>query len=200
MRCGCQAVAAHAVLVLCALVLAGCASQPAPTQDACALFDENGGFFDNWQRHTQHVEQEYGVPAYVVLATIWKESAFEARAKPARRRLLGFIPGPRPSDAYGYPQALDSTWDWYRDETGKRSAKRNRFKDAVDFVGWYHDQSHRRNGVARTDAYNLYLNYYLGQGGYARGDASRNPYARQAAQQVAEQAERYRRQIARCGS
>jgi len=186
--------------LLLSLLLGGCASQPLPAGDACVLFEDNGGFFDNWQRHTKRVEKEFGVPAYIVMATIWKESSFEARAKPARKRYLGFIPGPRPSDAYGYPQALDATWDWYRDATGRRSAKRHSFKDATHFVGWYHHQTHLRNGVPRTDAYNLYLNYYLGHGGYARGGAGRNPHARQAAQRMAERADLYRRQIDQCNA
>jgi len=180
------------------LLLTGCASRPSATQDACQLLDANGGWFNNWYRQTRKVEREFGVPPHVVMATIWKESTFQPRARPPRKRHFGVIPGARPSNAYGYPQALDSTWRWYQDSTGRKRAKRNRFKDASHFVGWYHYQSFQRNGVARTDAYNLYLNYYLGHGGYARGAAASNAFARDAARRVAEQAELYRRQIGQC--
>ncbi len=189
---------ARLLLLISVLALGGCAAKPQPEHDACALFDDNGGFFNNWSRHTRQVEREFGVPAHVVMATIWKESSFQARARPARKRHLGFIPGKRPSNAYGYPQALDSTWDWYRQDTGRSGAKRNSFKDAAHFVGWYHDQSHRRNGVAKSDAYNLYLNYYLGHGGYARGAAQSNAFARDAAQRVAARAALYSHQMSQC--
>jgi hypothetical protein len=187
-----------ATLFASALMLTGCASTTTSSHDACRLLDENGGLFNNWYRSTRKAEREFGVPAHIVMATIWKESDFQARARPARNRHLGFIPGRRPSNAYGYPQALDSTWDWYRESTGRKRAKRHKFKDAVHFVAWYHDQSGRRNGVARTDAYNLYLNYYLGHGGYARGAAADNAFAQNAARRVADQAERYRSQISNC--
>lgn len=180
------------------VLLSACASQPSNIDNACVIYDEKGGLFNNWYRYSKRVEREFGVPSHVLMATIWKESAFQARARPPRKKILGFIPGPRPSNAYGYPQALNSTWDWYRKETGRSRAKRNKFKHAIHFVGWYHDQSHRRNQVAKTDTYNLYLNYYLGHGGFARGAAANNAFARDAARRTAQRAELYRSQIARC--
>jgi len=188
------------VLLLVGMILAlvGCASQPSNVNNICTIYDEKGGLFNNWYRYGKKVEKMYGVPAHVTMATIWKESTFQARVKPPRKKYLGFIPGPRPSNAYGYPQALKSTWKWYRDSTGRSRARRSNFKHSIYFVGWYHDQSHRKNGVAKTDAYNLYLNYYLGHGGYARGAAASNGHARAAAGRVASQAEKYRAQLARC--
>lgn len=183
---------------LLALFLAGCASQPANINNACAIFDEKGGWFNNWYRQARKVEKEFGVPVPVLMATIHKESAFQARAKPPRTKLLGFIPWKRPSDAYGYAQALSSTWQWYRDETGRQGADRNDFFDAIHFVGWYHHQSHIRNGVALHDAYNLYLNYYLGHGGYARGAARQNDWARGAAARVQRRADAYAAQLRGC--
>ncbi|MCC1497922.1 hypothetical protein [Alcanivorax sp. 1008] len=185
-------------LVAVSMLLTACASQPSNVNDACAIYDEKGGLFNNWYRYSKSVEKEFGVPPHITMATIWKESTFQARVKPPRKRYLGFIPGPRPSDAYGYPQALKSTWKWYREETGRSRAKRNKFKHAIHFVGWYHDQSYRKNKVSKTDAYNLYLNYYLGHGGYARGAAAGNPHAREAAGRVAAQAEKYRVQLSKC--
>src|SRR5690606_40049073 len=82
------------------------------------------------------------LPSPTLFRSIWKESAFNARAKPPRRKLLGFIPWKRPSDAYGYPQALKSTWKWYKDDTGRGGADRKDFGDAVHFVGWYRSEEH----------------------------------------------------------
>ena len=189
------------IIVLCCwmVLLSACASQPSNINDVCVVFDENGGWFNNWHRQTRRVEKEFGVPVPVIMATIWKESAFVHNARPPRTRLLGIIPWKRPSDAYGYAQALKSTWRWYQDSTGRSGADRNDFGDAAHFVGWYHYQSWKKNGIARNDAYHLYLAYYSGHGGYARGSWKNNTWVKRAAQRVASQAEQYRAQMARCG-
>lgn len=181
------------------LILSGCASQPSNINDVCVIFDENGGWINNWHKQSRKVEKEFGVPVPVIMATIWKESAFVANARPPRKRLLGVIPWKRPSNAYGYPQALNSTWKWYKDSTGRGGADRDDFADAAHFVGWYHDQSARKNGISRSDAYHLYLAYYSGHGGYSRGTWKNNSWIKGAAQRVAQQAERYRAQLVRCG-
>lgn len=186
------------MLVVLLAALSGCASQPSNIENVCTIFDENGGWFNNWYKQSRKVEKEFGVPVPILMATIWKESAFNARAKPPRRKLLGFIPWKRPSDAYGYPQALKSTWKWYKDDTGRGGADRNDFGDAVHFVGWYYYQSHKRNGIPRTDAYNLYLSYYAGHGGYARGTWKNNRHMKTAAARVASMEKVYRQQLASC--
>lgn len=187
------------VAMLFLLLLGGCASQPSNIDDACVILDENGGWFNNWHKQAKRVEKEFGVPVPVMLATIWKESAFVHNARPPRTRLLGIIPWKRPSDAYGYPQALDSTWRWYRDSTGRSGADRDDFGDAVHFVGWYHFQSYKRNGIARDDAYHLYVAYYSGQGGYASGNWQQNSWLKKSASRVASQSQRYRSQLQGCG-
>jgi hypothetical protein len=186
------------MLVVLLAALSGCASQPSNIENVCTIFDENGGWFNNWYKQSRKVEKEFGVPVPVLMATIWKESAFNARAKPPRRKLLGFIPWKRPSDAYGYPQALKSTWKWYKDDTGRGGADRNDFGDAVHFVGWYYYQSHKRNGIPRNDAYNLYLSYYAGHGGYASGSWKNNRHMKTAAARVASMEKVYRQQLASC--
>ncbi|MGB1222012.1 MAG: transglycosylase SLT domain-containing protein [Alcanivoracaceae bacterium] len=187
------------VLLLALVMLSGCASVPSDINDACVIFDENGGWINNWHKQSKKVEREFGVPVPVMLATIWKESGFNHKAKPPRTRLLGFIPWKRPSDAYGYPQALKSTWRWYKEETGRSGADRDDFYDAMHFVGWYHTQSNRRNNIPLNDAYHLYLAYYSGHGGYQRGTWKSNAWLKKAAGRVSSQAERYRAQLARCG-
>jgi hypothetical protein len=181
------------------LALGGCASTPTHIDDVCAVFDQKGGWFNNWYKAAKRSEKEFGVPVAILMATIYKESGFQADARPPRTKLLGFIPWKRPSSAYGYPQALDGTWDWYRRETGHGGADRDDFGDAVHFVGWYHYQSHVRNGIARNDAYHLYLAYYAGHGGYARGTWKSRPYMKRSAQRAQDMATRYAVQMERCG-
>ncbi len=181
--------------------LAGCASTPPrDTQDACSIFSEKGGLVNNWDRHSRRAEREFGVPQSVILATLWQESRFQAKARPPRNRLLGFIPWKRPSSAYGYSQALDSTWEWYRESTGaSRLTRRSNFKDAAHFVAWYHAQSHRLNGIARNDAYNLYLAYHEGHGGYRRGTYRSKPWLIDVAHKVQRMATTYETQLQQCG-
>lgn len=187
------------MLLLLVGILSGCAGTPTNTDNVCSVFDQRGGWFNNWYKYAKNTEKEYGVPVPVLMATIYKESGFNAKAKPPRTKLLGFIPWKRPSTAYGYPQALDSTWDHYKDVTGRRGADRDDFKDAVQFVGWYLYQSYKKNGVARNDTYNLYLNYYAGHGGYARGTWKNNQWMKGAAQRTAQMANQYQQQMRGCG-
>ena len=75
------------------------------------------------------------------LAIINQESSFNQFAKPQRKKILGFIPGSRPSTAFGYAQVTNPTWDWYKTKTGNKNASRANFNDITDFIGWYTTQS-----------------------------------------------------------
>lgn len=189
----------RAVFIVLMLVLGGCASAPSGTANACSIFSQKDGWFNNWYRQAKSVEREYGVPVPILMATVYKESGFRARARPPRRKILGFIPGKRASTAYGYAQALDGTWAEYKRETGRYSARRADFGDAVRFIGWYHNKSNRTNGIALNDAYNLYLAYYAGHGGYARGTWKNNAGMKNAAAKTASMASTYASQMASCG-
>ena len=87
------------------------------------------------------------------LAIIHQESRFASKAKPPRNKIFGVIPGASPTDSFGYTQAKKATWDWYQLKTGKKTAKRDNFSDAIDFVGWYANQSSLRSKISKTDAY-----------------------------------------------
>ncbi|MCM2290944.1 hypothetical protein NAC44_01205 [Allorhizobium sp. BGMRC 0089] len=180
------------------LALASCAQPPRYTRNACAIFEQRDGVFDNWKRAARATSREYGVPVPVLMATIYTESGFRARARPPRRYLLGFIPWKRISTAYGYSQALDGTWDRYKRETGRLFASRTNFADSVRFIGWYHYQSHMRLGIPYSDAYHLYLAYHSGQDGYLRAAYRARPEALQGARRFAAITETYARQMQQC--
>jgi len=74
------------------LVLAGCATAPSQVTNACAIFEQRNGIFNNWRRDAKAAEREFGVPVPVMMATIYTESAFRPYARPPRTKLLGFIP------------------------------------------------------------------------------------------------------------
>ena len=111
---------------------------------------------------------------------------------------MAFIPWKRPSDAYGYAQALDSTWAAYKKDTGRRFADRDDFGDAIDFVGWYTDQSQKIAGISKWDPYNQYLAYHEGQGGWQRKTYRRKGWLRDTARRVDYRAKEWGAQLARC--
>ncbi len=184
-------------IALLTLSLSACASAPSRVTNACAIFEQRDGLFNNWARDAKAAEREFGVPVPILMATIYVESGFRPYARPPRTKLLGFIPWTRPSTAYGYAQALDGTWMTYRKDTGRWNASRTDFGDAVHFVGWYHNRSHLKNGIPLTDSYNLYLAYYTGQAGYARGEFGNG--VKQTAQKSAGMAAKYEAQLRSCG-
>jgi hypothetical protein len=184
-------------IALLALTLSACASAPSRINDACAIFDQRDGLFNNWARDARNAQREYGVPVPILMATIYVESGFQPHAKPPRKYVLGFIPWGRVSSAYGYAQALDGTWLAYKKETGRWAASRSDFGDAIRFVAWYHNQSHLKNGIPLTDSYNLYLAYYTGQAGYSRGEFGSG--VKRTAQKSAGMAQRYEAQLRSCG-
>ena len=182
------------MLLAAAMVGCGAKTPPSNIHDSCEILWEKDGWYDA----AKSSELRWGTPIAVQLAIIHQESKFEARAKPRRMRILGFIPGPRPSTAYGYAQALTSTWTNYVDDTGNWSASRADFADAADFVGWYTARTARLNRVSSGDAYSLYLAYHEGDTGYRYGSYKRKPWLLATARRVAMLADRYRMQLARC--
>lgn len=186
------------LIVILMVLLSACASAPRQTRNICSVFDQRDGWFDNWQRSAQSAERAYGVPVPVLMATMYVESGFRHNARPPRTKLLGFIPWKRASSAYGYSQALDGTWAQYQKETGRWGARRTSFADAVDFIGWYHRNSGRQNGIALNDAYHLYIAYYSGPKGYARGSWRSDAKLQGTAKRFATMAANYQTQLRGC--
>ncbi len=152
----------------------------------------------SWYRATKRTFKKWGVPIHVQLAIIHQESRFREDAKPPRGKLFWFIPWFRSSSAFGYAQVKDETWDWYIEKTGNRGADRDDFGDAVDFIGWYGKLAHSKLGISKWDAYNLYLAYHEGLGGYAKKTFRKKKWLINVARKVERNAARYRAQIAAC--
>jgi len=177
------------------LGLAGCMSSPPEEPDnLCEIFYEK----DGWYKDAKKASRRWGSSIPVMMAFIHQESAFKARAKPPRTKILWIIPGPRPASAYGYSQATDGTWDIYKRATGSWGADRNDFDDAIDFIGWYNDQSYRRNKIAKTDAYSLYLAYHEGHGGFAKRSFANKQWLKGVSTKVSRRAASYGEQLKGC--
>lgn len=180
-----------ALVAVTGLLISACAGAPKPPsqpEDACAIFSER----PKWHKAAQRTEKRWGVPTQIQLAIIRYESSFRHNARPLSSS------GRRLSSAYGYAQAIDGTWDWYRSKTGRHDAKRTDFADSVDFIGWYADLSQRMLGISKWDAYNQYLAYHEGHTGFRRGSYRRKVWLRQVARRVDSHASTYGEQLRQC--
>ena len=185
------------VISIIVLSMLGCASAPPQnTSNLCEIFIEKNG----WYKDSRKASKKWNGDIAVMMAMIHQESSFRARARPPRKKILGIIPGPRPASAYGYAQAINATWDIYKKSAGNKGADRNKFKDAVDFVGWYNDQSRKKNRIKKNDAYNLYLAYHEGHGGFSRKTFRNKKWLKDASRKVAKRSARYRSQLNGCES
>jgi hypothetical protein len=171
-------------------------SAPENLDDACAIVAERPQYL----RAMQATERRWGVPVSVQMATIYQESKFIGNAKTPHRFVLGIIPMGRQSSAYGYGQAIDATWDDYKDGPGGFSARRDRIEDATDFMGWYMDLSEKDLGIPKYDARNQYLAYHEGRKGYAAGSHNDKEWLLRVADEVAARADRYQMQLIGCGA
>lgn len=167
---------------------------PRDLDDICTIFDDRR----DWYAAAKSSEERWGTPAHIQMAIVHQESSFRFNARPERNQLLGFIPWTRPSDAYGFAQALDSTWAQYKQETGRISADRDDFSDAIDFVGWYTNVTHKLVGISKWDPYNQYLAYHEGASGWRRGTYQQKNWLKKSAKRVDTRARNWSTQLARC--
>ncbi|SLN58922.1 transglycosylase SLT domain-containing protein [Ruegeria meonggei] len=180
------------------LLLASCGGgskqPPSKLNDACSIARERPDYIKAFKS----TERKWGVPVHVQMATIYQESRYKHDARTPHKYVLGVIPMGRQSSAYGFSQALDGTWDEYQRETGKRRAKRDRIRDASDFIGWYMNKTNQRNGINLGDTRNQYLAYHEGHTGYARGSHYSKTWLLNVANDVDARAQLYQAQLAGC--
>lgn len=188
------------LLTVCAVTLAACGSRnagppPDNLDNACAIVAQKPKYL----RALKSTERRWGVPVPVLMATIYQESKFDSEARTPFRWTLGVIPMGRVSSAYGYSQALDGTWDEYKEDQNNRRARRNDIRDATDFMGWYMSETQEKLGIPMTDARNQYLAYHEGRAGYARGSYNSKSWLVRVAGEVDQRADIYAAQLQSCG-
>ncbi|MEQ1609164.1 MAG: hypothetical protein ABL956_09405 [Hyphomonadaceae bacterium] len=188
------------ITLVAALVASACASAPQPSNaaiaDACLLLKENRP----WHDAMRETARKWGAPMGFQLAVMKQESSFDSRALAPRgeRTWFGLFEGERLSSASGYSQALDTTWDMYKRETGRGMANRQDFRDSSDFIGWYYNTTGKRTGVGQYDYKAHYLAYHEGATGYLKGAWKGKSWLVDTANRVASQAARYENQISSC--
>jgi len=180
------------LIVLTFFLLTGCSSIPSNTANSCSIFDERY----LWYKHTKKVEKKWGTPIYIQLAFIKMESDFDWLAKPARQKIFKVIPFKRPSSSFGYSQAVKGTWEQYKKETGNKLATRARFKDSVDFIGWYTNKTESILKVSLNDAFKQYIAYHEGWGNYKYYKNNKKVIG--LAKKVEKQSDIYKKQLLKC--
>ena len=185
---------ALALVLLAASCGGGSGTAPRDLDNACSIVRERPEYL----RAFQATERKWGVPVHVQMATIYQESKFVSDARTPFRYAAGVIPIGRQSSAFGYSQALDGTWEEYLDETGRRLARRDRIRDATDFMGWYMAETRDRLGIPLTDTRNQYLAYHEGRTGYARGSYNSKAWLVRVAGEVDQRSRIYARQLQSC--
>lgn len=181
--------------VLMSVLTSGCATRPPGNpSNICDIFDDK----PDWYPHAQRAQKKWGSKIPVMMSIMFQESQFVHNAKPPRRKILWVIPGPRKSSAAGFAQAKSETWNEYQKSSGNSWGRRDRFKDAVDFIGWYNRQSQLRSKIGLQDTYSLYLAYHEGHGGFNRGTYKGKAWLQNTARQVANRSNQYSTQLAKC--
>ena len=169
-----------------------CSSIPSNISNSCSIFDERY----LWYKHAKKSEKKWGTPVYLQLAIIKMESGFDWLAKPPRQKLFKIVPYKRPSSSFGYSQAVKGTWKQYKTETGNKFATRTRFKDSVDFIGWYTSKTAKILKVSKQDAFKQYIAYHEGWGNYK--NYKNNKKVINLAKRVEKQANIYKKQLSSC--
>ncbi len=169
-----------------------CASIPKNTADSCSIFSEKY----LWFKHAQKTEKKWGTPISLQLAIIKMESNFDWLAKPPRQKLFKVIPYKRPSSSLGYSQAVKGTWEQYKNETNNQLATRVRFKDSVDFIGWYTNKTEKILKISKEDSFRQYIAYHEGWGNYK--NYKKKTKVILLAKKVEQQTNKYRKQLFDC--
>jgi hypothetical protein len=167
---------------------------PKEINNLCEIFYQNS----SWYKNCKKASKIWDIPIPVMMAIMHQESKFVSSAKPPRTKCLFIFPGPRPSSAFGYSQAIDSTWKHYIKKTRNIGADRDDFDDAIDFIGWYCNLSKKKCKISKNDTYNLYLAYHEGQSGFLKKTYNKKPWLKKIAKKVKRQANTYSYQLSQC--
>ena len=180
------------LIILTFFLITSCSSIPSNTSDGCSIFKERY----LWYKHAKKSEQKWGTPIYIQLAIIKMESDFDWLAKPPRQKIFKIIPFKRPSSSLGYSQAVKGTWEQYKKETGNKLATRIRFKDSVDFIGWYTNKTEKILKISKKDVFRQYLAYHEGWGNFK--NYKENAKVIKLAKKVEKQSKIYKKQLKDC--
>ena len=180
------------LLLVIFVFISACSSIPKNTSDGCSIFSER--YF--WYKYAKKTQKKWGTPISLQLAIIKMESDFDWLAKPPRHKIFKVIPYKRKSSSLGYSQAIKGTWEQYKRETNNHLATRVRFKDSVDFIGWYTNKTEKILKISKKDSFRQYIAYHEGWGNYK--NYKKNAKVISLAKKVEKQTNKYRKQLIDC--
>ena len=93
---------------------------------------------------------------------------------------------------------MKGTWKQYKEETGNNYALRSRFKDSVDFIGWYTNKTEKILKISKKDAFRQYIAYHEGWGAYKNYKNKQKVIG--LAKRVEKQSKKYKKQLNDCKS
>jgi len=91
---------------------------------------------------------------------------------------------------------VKGTWEQYKNETENKLAVRTRFKDSVDFIGWYINKTNSILKIPKNDAFKQYVAYHEGWGNYKQ--YKKNKKIINLAKRVEKQSNLYKKQLSEC--
>jgi hypothetical protein len=151
---------------LATFLLAGCVVEEPVAgyeKDICQFVHSHRG----WKNALRKAERHYGITPGTVMSVIYHESSFRSHVRPPRDWVLGVFPV-RTRTEYGYGQVKDITWQWYLEKDPGLFRSRTSFSDTVRFIGWYYQHYKKVSRETNQPAYDFYLAYHEGLGGYQR--------------------------------
>jgi hypothetical protein len=166
-------------------------TQKIEANNICDVLEKNM----DWYYSLEDVEKKWNVRKDLILAFIHQESRFQSDARPHKD---AHVANNTPSNAYGFAQVKEETWDWYQTKTQHYNAKRDVFADAVDFMGWYINESSKRLKISKRDVVKQYLAYHEGQGGFEQRTFLKKPWLLKVVKKVLIKSRLYRSQLKRC--
>jgi hypothetical protein len=181
------------------LLLASCTTTPPRNvDDACAIFAEYG----DWFADAKAASQRWGCRSRYCWRSSIRNRPFAPTPEPPRTWYLGFIPGPRPSSAYGYSQALDGTWDRYTAATGNVMAP-IATSSPMPWISSAGTSTKPPCATASPNVATPITNIWLitkARAALPRALTGKKPWLMERARKVSRQAARYGSQLARCES
>ncbi|UTC24965.1 hypothetical protein MMH89_02230 [Candidatus Comchoanobacter bicostacola] len=178
------------------LILSGCSDRQFQANvyenDICRVIHANPG----WAEKLKQVQKRYGIEPNVVLSVISHESSFRSHARAQRSYFWGVIPYRRES-SFGYGQVKDETWQWYLSKNPGYFRSRTSFRDTSVFIGWYYQQYLKKAPESRVSAYDFYIAYRNGLGGY-EDESVMDEWMIGKCSSVQELSDRYRTMLLEC--
>ena len=168
------------VLVVSLMGLTGCfggfgksAVKEQPQQNICEVLQREKA----WIQPALTTEQRYGTPLSLTLALL-ETPLTELDKKHVK------------------PRAAD--WDEYRIRSERWDASPNNVDDATDFIGWFTQESVKRNNIPLNDVSAHYIALRVGHGSYHRLQPDKYPSLLQQAEQIELKAEQWQSELALC--